>query len=205
MKKILFAILALMIVPQISFGAVTYSRSPSGTTVTSPVTITVSFDDYVTDTGCLITDTDWNVEVASDLDVYYPSNSVAVGINTGVFPVSIPAGTDVVYTSFSCGAGLGGGNTLEENSPINLIFTIIGSSVLFGATTGSDLMASVGGVSNNVYTSALPYLLLSTGVFVGFLIIQKLVDTLALAYDQKMGREPRVERKRKRGRKKKET
>lgn len=84
----------------------------------------------------------------------------------------------------------------------NFLITVSLSSVLFGYTAPSDLMASVGGVSSNVYVSALPYLLLSVGVFVAFMIVQKLVDMLGLAYDQKTGREPRATRKR--GRKKKE-
>ena len=47
MRKIfLFAIFSFLVLPSISFGAVSYSRSPSGNPITSPVSISVSVDNF---------------------------------------------------------------------------------------------------------------------------------------------------------------
>lgn len=50
--------------------------------------------------------------------------------------------------------------------------------MLFEATTTSELMAAVGGVSTEVFTSALPYLLVAAGIPLAFYIIKKLISLI---------------------------
>lgn len=198
MKKILITVVAFLIIPQVSFGAVTYSRSPSGASVTSPVSISVSFDNFG-ETGCVGGDT-WGVVISDHPQNFFYSTTLPETTMSGIFNIALPTG-EYEFIGFSCN-GNGVTGFLEWQNLDTIFIVISASSVLFGGTTAGDLMASVGGVSSNVYVSAFPYLLLSVGVFVAFMIVQKLVDMLALAYDQKMGREPRATRKR--GRKKKD-
>jgi len=50
--------------------------------------------------------------------------------------------------------------------------------MLFEATTTSDLLASVGSVSTDVFTSALPYLLVAAGIPLAFYVIKKLISLI---------------------------
>lgn len=208
MKKILLTIIAFLILPQVSFGAVTYSRTPSGASVTSPITITVTVD-AITDLGADFAINDFWGVVIDDGGVFYPDCYTVTPITTLSLTqeIVVPAGEYVGvlaigYSDAFCGGTQGNAYNYLEGDSNTTIFTVIASSVLFGGTTSSDLMASVGSVSSNVYLSVLPYFLLSIGVFVGFMIVQKLVDMLGLAYDRRTGREPRATKKR--GRKKKD-
>jgi len=53
-----------------------------------------------------------------------------------------------------------------------------GANAAVAATTTGSLMAAVGLVSGNVFTSVFPYLVVAAGVFVVFYIIQNLVMTM---------------------------
>lgn len=50
--------------------------------------------------------------------------------------------------------------------------------MLFTATTSGALLASVGEVSTDVFTSALPYLLVAAGIPLAFYIIKKLISLI---------------------------
>jgi hypothetical protein len=50
--------------------------------------------------------------------------------------------------------------------------------MLFEATTTGALMASVGTVSTDVFTSAVPYLLVAVGIPLAFYIIKKLISLI---------------------------
>lgn len=50
--------------------------------------------------------------------------------------------------------------------------------MLFEATTTGALMASVGAVSTDVFTSAVPYLLVAVGIPLAFYIIKKLISLI---------------------------
>lgn len=50
--------------------------------------------------------------------------------------------------------------------------------MLFDSTTTSELLASVGSVSTDVFTSATPYLLVAAGIPLAFYIIKKLISLI---------------------------
>jgi hypothetical protein len=50
--------------------------------------------------------------------------------------------------------------------------------MLFEATTTGALLASVGTVSTDVFTSAVPYLLVAVGIPLAFYIIKKLISLI---------------------------
>ncbi|MFA4890605.1 MAG: Ig-like domain-containing protein [Candidatus Paceibacterota bacterium] len=121
MKKIfLFAIFLIFFAsPSVSFGAVSYSRTPSGNQITSPISISISFDNFEEDTGC-VSDT-WSVEVSNNNNSYYPSNTILNSIKTGVFSINLPP-IDCTYVAFSCDLE-GGGNYIEGDGN-SIIFNV---------------------------------------------------------------------------------
>lgn len=50
--------------------------------------------------------------------------------------------------------------------------------MLFAATTTGDLMASIGTISTDLITSALPYVLVAVGIPLGFYIIKRLIGLM---------------------------
>jgi len=50
--------------------------------------------------------------------------------------------------------------------------------MLFEATTTSALLASVGAVSTDVFTSVLPYLLVAVGIPLAFYIVKRLISLI---------------------------
>jgi hypothetical protein len=50
--------------------------------------------------------------------------------------------------------------------------------MLFAATTTSDLLASVGAVSTDVFNAATPYLLVAAGIPLAFYLIKKLISLI---------------------------
>lgn len=50
--------------------------------------------------------------------------------------------------------------------------------MLFATTTADALLASVGSVSTDVYTSALPYVFVAAGIPLAFYIVKKLINLI---------------------------
>lgn len=76
-------------------------------------------------------------------------------------------------------------NSIQQ---FNFIFQTAKSGILFGKSgesqtaiqNGGSMLASVATVSTGTFSGIFPYLMLSTGVFIGFYIIQQIVITIGL-------------------------
>jgi hypothetical protein len=86
-----------------------------------------------------------------------------------------------------------GGNVFDSNGNITSnpsgtcpdlisLSTLTGGGIFSRTTTGS-LVASIGEVSAPIFTGVFPYLMLTAGVFIAFLIVQKLISIFF--YDKK--------------------
>lgn len=131
-KIIVLSILSLFLLPSSVFASVTYSRSPLGTEVTSPVTVNFSFTDF---------EGDFSPTVGEDRYCLYVTDSEG-GDVTGTTHLSsetsvqevfnIPVGSniiDIIAMSFPEGEICGNGDGYVEletlgGSP-NYIFTVI--------------------------------------------------------------------------------
>jgi len=188
MKRIIITTL-FFILPTITFGAVTYSRSPSGTMPTSPITISVSFDDFASDFGSL--PEYWTVGLDGDnsgTEIHaVSSDCVAVTTTNANFVFgSLPVGGEVLAIRLydaneSCGDNaVLSPDFLFEGDDENVAFTISASSggVLFGSNT-ANVYGLMGAVSTSAFNDVLPWVILIIGILLGFYIVEMLIGTVA--------------------------
>lgn len=193
MKKLLLTIPLFLILPLSAFAAVSYSRTPSGINILSPVSVSVSFDDY-SETGCSSypAPDSWYIGIETDGDFSVNSGYISSTTKSYIFSTPLPVGNyyDVaVYCHDLVNGDTGGSPQLFLEETGETIFTIIsppsgGGGVLFGHSGesnaivsggGGSALAAVGLVSTNAISGIFPYLMLSAGVFLTFYIIQQLV------------------------------
>lgn len=159
MKKYIaiIAALASIILPSVSFGAISYNRTPIGATISSPVTITVtadSFSDllYSPDCNGYLADADyWDIYVIGTLSLAQEGAHIATTTLTDTETFNFPSGdfissstpgvvTQVHSVSLGfCGKGVG---ATPENQDFSDEF-----SILTGCSFGNRLSSSTLGCS----------------------------------------------------------
>ncbi|MCJ7792957.1 MAG: hypothetical protein MUP45_03190 [Candidatus Marinimicrobia bacterium] len=196
MKKIILIFSALLLVLPFSvFGAVSYERTPAGTSITSPVQIEVSFGNWA-EVGFPEEVNFWNVVVAQSIEKsLFGSNCLPITILSGDFSIPLPV-EDYYSVSFggglteqNCIDGVEGGEIFLEGDDTSVIFSVanfipIGSNVITGA------VAYINDVAVGIY----PLLFLFIGVPLAFWVIGKVVDLFPHEKDKKKGFEWRNER-----------
>jgi hypothetical protein len=199
MKKLLFTILFFVLTPLSALASINYSRSPSETSITSPVQINLSFNNW-SDFGTIggINDAEsYYIDIFDQNPLggeWYSSCNATTTLSISPQLV-IPTGRSlngvyvIAFSDNGCNDYLYA-YALEFIDNDTPIFTIISSSgggggVLFGThypengtddigTSTTGLLAAVGFVSSDTFGGIFPYLMLSIGVFTGFYVIQKL-------------------------------
>lgn len=153
MKKILlglsYVLLILFCFPVSTF-AFTYSRSPSGSSVTSPITVDVSFleEDMAVP---FVDETYWCVYASEALtgNHFGSDENYAVGVEpySGTFHISIPENTDItaieaqgMVGDVPCIPENGGENGLAilEFDGGNNIFSVVGDEGITSTSTSND-------------------------------------------------------------------
>ena len=185
MKKTLtiLGILVALGLPFTSFAAVTYSRSPSGFSVASPVTFNVSFDDY-SETACNYDY--WGVQISDfngiGWDPFYASNAIPSSTLSQSFTVILPTGLESGGVLFGCSDNLEitdpnyAGNDIEGDGSA-IIFTIISpTAVAVPAGFVSGIQTVAGGQISDPGT--LLVVVLVAGVPFAFYVIHKLIGLI---------------------------
>jgi hypothetical protein len=192
MKKLILTILFFVLTPLSAFASLNYSRIPTGTTPTTPITISITADN-VSDLG-LGSSSYWITGIYSTADfedflgVCRPISELSVS-DSFALPVGYTAGAVIISGSdtSNCVTGIEENYLEGEYGASNLIFTIttasIKSGILFGRSgesqtaiqSGGNMLASIGFVSTDTFGGIFPYLALSVGVFIGFYVIQQIV------------------------------
>lgn len=153
MKKLLLSFaLGLIFFPSVALGAVTYSRSPLGLEVSSPLTYNVSFTDYISDTGLSFESIYWGIK-SEDIDgvTVYQSNCISTSVQSGKFVIDSLVGHNskgivfVGYQNSLCDVVYNNGEYIEYNNE-NSVFLITGltSSFLVGRTGSNFYYGSSG-------------------------------------------------------------
>jgi len=146
-----FAIIAgfaVALLPFLALAALTYSRNPSGSTPSSPLTFAVSADDYTADFGLSAgVSPYWGLLVENSL-TNDNNTTECVDSNTlsHTFNISLPTGTTITdvtvfgSTDANCNAGTDTGEayTYLEGDGTTVIFTVAvgGLASIFPAFTG---------------------------------------------------------------------
>ena len=98
------------------------------------------------------------------------------GGTTYFYLANINSGGIILYGTASTYNPDGSAISVGEGCPLNLFGISAGG--IFSKTTTTGLLAAIGEVSSPVFTAVFPYLMLSAGVFIAFLIAQKLLFVL---------------------------
>lgn len=193
-----------------AFAAISYTRTPTGSTPTSPITINFSFDstdDFLS----------WGWEEEYDNYYFLGIDGKISGIDPSYYSACYPISTKSinwiqnanvgeafkeVYIQFSntndCEGRQNNMGDFEYDNG-DTLFTITaapvsGGGVLFGNSgeslevnqSGGSLLAAVGFVSSDTFSGIFPYLMLSVGVFVGFYVIQQIAMFWSKASGEKV-------------------
>ena len=143
MKKILILVISVLslLLPLTSYGAVNYSRTPSGDLITSPVSISVSFDDF-SELNCSNSDV-WGIAIADEnswTGDEYMSNLISSSTNSYTFIIDLPLGfqsygvnptIDTTYSNI-CGIDLegdGGSIIFTINQPSSVSSFPLGNAI----------------------------------------------------------------------------
>lgn len=186
-KRKLFGALVVFafVFPVSAFGAIDYSRSPSGVEITSPVTLNFSFastDDLIPH-GYLVADTHYKLWIFGEITApftWVSSPCYSIADNNVSYVQSLDVGLDIGsvylegYPSDTC---VGGGSTLLlylEGDDTVAIFTIISGVV---ESVGSWLESEfpiILGVGNTmaytIFSSARVALYVALPFLIGFMI-----------------------------------
>jgi len=143
MKKFLIIPLSILFYASVAFGAVTYSRSPAGASVTSPVSFNVSVDDLYADTGIDNTNNYWALGIENDLGVTF-TDIVTSSTLAHIFTATLAVGD---YKSVSVYGGdiaqdildeIGSQGNFLEGDNTSVIFSVVeGSNPMFSVATGT--------------------------------------------------------------------
>jgi hypothetical protein len=104
LKSLKFVLPILLVLPSLAFGAVSYSRSPSGYTITSPVYISVSVDNVLSDLCYQFPyTTKWKIRIYSINDIdYWESPEKDISEKSLSYDFDLPVGTQVAVVSATC-------------------------------------------------------------------------------------------------------
>lgn len=179
MKKnfFIFSILiaGFLMLPAFCFGAVEYSRNPSGYAIQNPVSFDISFNDFEIDTGCAVIYNYWGI-VANILDEgedwfsdeFYASTTQSQ-IITGTLPLN-----EYSQVSFTCSIqGTQVDNVTEtlEGTGHYAIFEVVSGAVLFSLP--EEAVASTTGIMSDLINDIFVFIALAIGIPLGFYVVKK--------------------------------
>jgi hypothetical protein len=177
--KILFLVLVAGFFMPVFCLATSYTRSPTGATITNPVSFDMSFDDFNIDTGCNSEygQNYWGVQVWRywfESPEWFVSEFVPSSTLSNVFSIILPLGS-YIKVSFSCSVdGINqniDGTQLEYNDGPP-IFEILSPS------TSIITISSISGIleyATRLFTDLQLLVWLAIGLPVGFWIINKAI------------------------------
>lgn len=177
MKKFLFSILiAFLILPFVCFGAVSYSRSPLGYLIQSPVNFSVSFDDLWIDGDCGEEPQGWGVEVSDGEGPFsdYASNFVATTTLSQTFQLDLPNGFKAVSVYIQCEIN-GDGYELEGIGAPPAIFEIHQPFLVLPTNAISSTTSFIA----DLFTGAGPLIWLAIGLPLAFYVVRKVISLVA--------------------------
>jgi hypothetical protein len=177
MRKIfIIAVLSLMALPV--FGAVSYSRTPAGTSITSPVSISASVSDISKYEFQPLTNS-YNFFAERTDDFLFWSDECFLTSDLSVLAhISIPVGTEIKkigvygFHNEDCTNASGGG-FLQPNTDVFTIISGGGIPSLFSVpmASSSDMVASVG----TLFTDLWVIIAIVIGIPLAFYIIQRVI------------------------------
>ena len=172
--------------------SVSYSRTPSGTNITSPVSFNISIDNFEVDTGCSLTNNYWGIYVANEFDENYNYSEFIVKENTDhIFSINLPIGYSAWVVVFVCSIDgveyTAVGNDIEGNGT-SLVFTIIENITFLTANTFTGIIASVGFYSTALFNDFGDggILELIVGISLGLMLISWTINKFKKPKQKKM-------------------
>ena len=181
MKKNLLAIsiltTGLLIAPAFCLGAVSYSRTPAGYTITNPITFEVAFDNYDVDTLCVFYNY-WGIQ-ATGGDVEWQSEYFASTTKDNVFSPNLPLGLydQVTFICSVDGVYFGRGGSFLEIGEFEVIARPpAGPASVFTLPAGS--VASSTGWIGDLFDAIFPFVALFIGVPLAFYVIYRFIKIM---------------------------
>jgi hypothetical protein len=200
LKSLKFVLPILLVLPSLAFARINYWRTPTGTEITSPVTIHVDFDDWNSDI-C------WNIDYCIQNAIYWQFKLYSLSdSSTGTIyygrvydkttkeateSFDLPVGTKIFIVgiqAFREGQGYDQGYIIEirfsdRTSPPNYVFEIIGTSTppssppsgTIGNTqnwlSSNEILAYIGKLAEDIPN----YIALMMGLPISFWFIEKTI------------------------------
>lgn len=170
------------------FGATTYSRSPAGASITSPVSFDITLNTFnEVFGGCFGDKNYWGISVYDHgNEIEYYSDAISSTTLSHIFVMNLPVADDYNYVTGVCS----GDNVLSgsdnwyhafegTNSGGATIFAIVNPPAGLGykiVTTNSNFASSTLAIVGRLFTDISPMTYAWIGLVVGFLIIEKAIS-----------------------------
>lgn len=186
MKKLLVGtiLFSALLIASPALGAVTYDRTPLSPTVTSPVTISVAFDDFNTDFSaegaCDGADCSWwgiGVIPVSNVAFRYTDGCFASTTKSHIATIALPAGEYesvlpiIGRTQVECEALAFDGGIYFEGPDPTAFWITAGYNILPMSDAPTSILSWIGGL----FTDVRALILLAVGLPLGFWLIKKVI------------------------------
>jgi hypothetical protein len=174
-KKTFFLVAtAIFVLPAFAFGATTYVRTPTGSSITSPVSISFTADDFLTEVCPNYPDAQtWAIGILDNIGGddrtgdFVPSSTLS-----NSYVVNLPVGYEALDVETIC--------DLDNNLTIGSGFTIISASsqpmFTVPTTTATDLTANITSQLGDVGTLAL--IVIVASIPLAFYVIKKIISLI---------------------------
>jgi hypothetical protein len=178
MKKILFLLILLggIFYAFVSFGAVSYSRSPAGSNTTSPITINIISNSY--EELCLFPNENWYVIILDNVggDDRISNPIASTTLSTSV-QFSLPVGYQAAEVATNCSGDSSNDVIYETGNPAFTIISTDGDNnyLLIPANSGVDLLALAGGLFSDLWV----LIAIAIGLPLAFYIIKKVISLIS--------------------------
>ncbi len=189
---IVFLISSFFIV-EIAFGAFTYERMPSGTEITSPVSVSLSFENSLYEAFDLFPGDYWKIMLEDRENQSYGGCHASTTLSD-LAEFNLPVGTEATIVDIEVFGTLEGCETNAESDFLGYhlfegsleyqtIFTIVsgGPTALFTIPTSyaTGTLAYVTGIFGD--TGSLKWILLAGGIYLAFYAIERFIELLPVS------------------------
>ena len=170
-----------------SFAETTYTRTPTGTTITSPVVVNFYTNDFVGDFS--ESSLYWSIKINQQgTNVEYQSSCYSSTTLSASYSFYLPVGEyNEVWVEGSSNddgsCSVSDPTTLDlEYDNENTIFTIIGGTKII--PTPTNVFGSFGEVTTDVIDTVYPFMLIVIGIVVTFFVATRLVKNVIPTQDK---------------------